>query len=224
MADEAKTAGERLASLAIPTVGNVTKNIDNNFKGLQGQPMDETGFKWKLHIDGDAIEKEIRNEWEGWKAVPGEIMEPFKWLFPSAKAGEIDLNKKLNAGGDKSTFTDLPIPSFFTQLATSGKSMPVADAPLLDWFKENFPAGGAGETIGTSGTSDVRGAGGGKLSSTYWSGGMGAAGKPRSLTRGGGESVGGKYSYPASEGKGALTSLITKEARACPQLGDSRIG
>jgi hypothetical protein len=32
MADEAKTAGERLASLAIPTAGNVTKNIDNNLK------------------------------------------------------------------------------------------------------------------------------------------------------------------------------------------------
>jgi hypothetical protein len=90
--------------------------------------------------------------------------------------------------------------------------MPVADAPLLDWFKENFPAGGAGETIGTSGISDVRGAGGGRLSSTYWSGGMGAAGRPRSLTRGGGESVGGTYSYPASEGKGALTQLIIEEA------------
>jgi len=74
--------------------------------------------------------------------------------------------------------------------------MPVADTALLDWFKENFPAGGAGETIGTFGTSDVRGTGGGRLSSTYWSGGMGAAGKPRSLTRGVGESVGGKYLYP----------------------------
>jgi N-acetylmuramoyl-L-alanine amidase len=163
------------------------------------------------------------------KAKPGELLRPpvelpkdspfmkgWEWLKKEfdigAKADELDFNKKLNAGGGKGTFTDLPVPSFVNSLTSSGKSMPVADAPLLDWFKQNFPAGGAGETSGTAGISDVRGAAGGRLSSTYWPGGMGPAGKPRSLTRGGGESVGGHYSTPASTGKGELTNLISTKA------------
>lgn len=167
--------------------------------------------------------------------VSGWIWDKLKGLFgiAPAKAGELNFNERLNKGGDKSTFGDIPVtpgllgkeanmPSQFAQpksLETVAKQGEFI-IPGQDKIPQNIQdirdaiidSNKLLETLtkskidigGNTGIGGVPGYGEeGGPPQIYYSGGMGEAGEPKGLARGGGGMAGSRST--GGEGGGEIT-------------------